>query len=203
MRFKELLLDWWALEDEELSVQEAQTRLYSGDKATSRDTLGTELGLARAALAKQLAAVRSALREAGVAETTNAELATPYMGFGRVSILTSVFRHKTSYLPISRQVVIDTLDTGIGAYENMERSLRWQLVNPGHWLVVFFGWIAAFPLKVLVAAGLDKREIEKWAFIKWMQVIWVAAILGIALLLGLSLREVVELLIGRLMPVSP
>ncbi len=65
---------------------------------------------------------------------------------------------------ISPQVVFDSTDRAIGAYEtNCARLLR-KSFNPFYWLQMPLVWFLRLPFKLLGAAGFDARKAEDSLF---------------------------------------
>lgn len=61
---------------------------------------------------------------------------------------------------VDSQIVFDTTDRAIGAYENERKRLLRKCFNPFYWLELLALWLLRFPFKLLGAAGFDARKVE-------------------------------------------
>jgi hypothetical protein len=80
---------------------------------------------------------------------------------------------------LGRQVVFDSTDRAIGAYERERRALLRKSFNPLYWLGMLIAWVLRLPFKLLGAAGYDATTIEASGVGKAFKLVW-GLIVGVA-----------------------
>jgi len=77
---------------------------------------------------------------------------------------------------ISPELVFDSVDRGIGAYERACEKLFRKIFNPFYWLGMLVVWVLRLPFKLLGAAGFDAARAEESLFGKAFKLFWGLAV---------------------------
>ena len=100
----------------------------------------------------------------------------------------------TSYGGIDRQHIIDAINQTIGQYECLVEQELNNLRNPFYWSKYLFNSIIRLPYTILKMSGFNVEKIEEHLWAKFMNLLWILAVIYILVKFGLDSSQITNIL---------
>lgn len=94
----------------------------------------------------------------------------------------------------------DTINQVIGILEWKQAKEFRHLVNPFYWLKELIVFLVRLPHILISVSGLDVKKVEEHFIGKLSQLVYVIALILLAARLGISVADIIQLIIGTFKP---